>query len=120
MKNNVYAMLGDLAQDFNGNQMDLLFNKFQACSHLSRQTDVVKVMNLVCQLAISDNKVCFCLALGSCNASLSLPPGGSCLCQVHPAPNCNLCILSISGPLVALSRLGCFIQGNQLCRLLGP
>ncbi|KAK9798582.1 hypothetical protein WJX73_003480 [Symbiochloris irregularis] len=56
VKNNVYAMLGDLAQDFNGNQMDLLFNKFEACSNLSRQTDVVKVMNLVCQLAVSDSK----------------------------------------------------------------
>ena len=58
VKNNVYAMLGDLAQDFNGNQMDLLFNKFEACSSLSsRQTDTMKVMNLVQQLAVSDSKV---------------------------------------------------------------
>lgn len=57
VKNNVYTMLGDLAQDFNGNQMDLLFNKFEACSSLSRQTDTVKVMNLIRQLAVSDSKV---------------------------------------------------------------
>lgn len=58
VKNNVYAMLGELAQDFDGNQMDLLFNKFEACSSLaSRQTDTMKVMNLVQQLAVSDSKV---------------------------------------------------------------
>ena len=32
VKNNVYSVLGDLAKDLNGPELDLLFSKFEACT----------------------------------------------------------------------------------------
>ena len=56
VKNNVYAMLGDLAQDFNGHQMDLLFTKFED-AHSWSGPDASKVLDLVGKLAQADAKV---------------------------------------------------------------
>ena len=54
MKNNVYDMLGDLAQDFNNQQLDALFSKFEACTG---RPDAMKIMDLMQRLAKSDTKV---------------------------------------------------------------
>lgn len=54
VKNNVYDMLGDLAQDLNNQQLDALFNKFEGCT--GRQ-DAMKIMDLMRRLAKSDTKV---------------------------------------------------------------
>ena len=56
VKNNIFDMLGDLAQDFNNEQLDSLFSKFEACS--SRPvTDAMKIMDVMRRLAASDTKV---------------------------------------------------------------
>ena len=56
MKNNVYDMLGDLAQDFNNEQLDTLFSKFEACTG-KPLPDAMKIMDLMRRLAKSDTKV---------------------------------------------------------------
>ena len=56
MKNNVYDMLGDLAQDFNNEQLDTLFSKFEACTGRP-VPDAMKIMDLMRRLAKSDTKV---------------------------------------------------------------
>ena len=55
VKNNVYNMLGDLAQNFDGKQMDLLFTKFEG-AHTWAVADTLKVMDLVAKLALADDK----------------------------------------------------------------
>lgn len=59
VKNNVYDMLGALAQDFNAQQLDALFSKFEGCSG---GQDATKIMDLMRRLAKSDTKVKFCHA----------------------------------------------------------
>ena len=56
VKNNVYNMLGELAQDFNAEQLDVLFKKFEACAGWP-VPDAMKIMDLMRRLAKSDTKV---------------------------------------------------------------
>ena len=56
VKNNVYSVLGDLAKDLNGPELDLLFSKFEACTGWPAP-DTLKAMDLLKQLAHSDDKV---------------------------------------------------------------
>ena len=68
VKHNVYNMLGDLAQDFDSHQMDLLFTKFEGAQDWS-VGDTLKVMELVAKLALADDKVgpaCICSELLCC------------------------------------------------------
>ena len=59
VKNNVYSVLGDLAKDLNGPELDLLFSKFEACTGWPAP-DTLKAMDLLKQLAHSDDKVTIC------------------------------------------------------------
>jgi len=62
VKNNIFDMLGDLAQDFNNEQLDLLFSKFKV--NKGRPVpDSMKIMDLMRRLAKSDTKVAPCLPL---------------------------------------------------------
>ena len=55
VKNNIFDMLGDLAQDFNDEQLDLLFSKFEV--NKGRPVpDSIKIMDLMRRLAKSDTK----------------------------------------------------------------
>ena len=56
VKNNVYSVLGDLAKDLHGPELDLLFSKFEACTGWPAP-DTLKAMDLLKQLAQSDDKV---------------------------------------------------------------
>ena len=56
VKNNVYGVLGDLAKDLPGPELDLLFSKFEACAGWPAP-DALKAMDLLKQLAKSDAKV---------------------------------------------------------------
>ena len=56
VKNNVYAMLGELAIDFSERQLDMLFRKFEQCSNLPLQ-DELKIIDLMRHLAMSDKRV---------------------------------------------------------------
>lgn len=56
VKDNVYAMLGDLAQDFTTEQLDMLFKKFEDSAVLLL-ADALKVVHLTRCLAKSDTKV---------------------------------------------------------------
>ena len=58
VKNNVFDMLGDLAQDFNNEQLDVLFSKFEDCNGRPIP-DAMKIMDLMRRLAKSDTKVMF-------------------------------------------------------------
>lgn len=49
-------MLGDLAQDFNNEQLDVLFSKFEDCN-VRPIPDAMKIMDLMRRLAKSDTKV---------------------------------------------------------------
>ena len=65
VKTNVYSVLGDLAKDLHGPELDLLFSKFEACTGWPAP-DTLKAMDLLKQLAKSDAKVrCHCLFIGS-------------------------------------------------------
>ena len=52
----MYSVLGDLAKDLNGPELDLLFSKFEACTGWPAP-DTLKAMDLLKQLAHSDDKV---------------------------------------------------------------
>lgn len=56
VKDNVYAMLNHLAQDFTIDHLDLMFNKFEGSS-VSLLADSLKVVQLTRNLAKSDTKV---------------------------------------------------------------
>ncbi len=56
VKTNVYSVLGDLAKDLHGPELDLLFSKFEACTGWPAP-DTLKAMDLLKQLAKSDAKV---------------------------------------------------------------
>jgi hypothetical protein len=56
VKDNVYAMLNYLAQDFTIDQLDLMFNKFEG-SPVSVLADALKVVQLTRNLAKSDTNV---------------------------------------------------------------
>lgn len=56
VKTNVYSVLGDLAKDLDGPELDLLFSKFEACTGWPAP-DTLKAMDLLKQLAKSDAKV---------------------------------------------------------------
>ena len=56
VKNNVYSVLGDLAKDLAGPELDLLFSKFEACVGWPAP-DALKAMDLLKQLAKSDATV---------------------------------------------------------------
>ena len=56
VKDNVYDLLGDLAQDFNNEQLDILFSKFEDCS-VRPVSNAMKVMDLMRRLAKHDTKV---------------------------------------------------------------
>lgn len=56
VKNNVYAMLGDLAMDFTDAQLDSLFHKFQGCTDWPL-ADTMKILALMRRLAAADNEV---------------------------------------------------------------
>lgn len=56
VKNNVFDMLGDLAQDFNNEQLDVLFSKFEDCN-VRPVPDAMKIMDLMRRLAKCDTKV---------------------------------------------------------------
>ena len=56
VKNNVYSVLGDLAKDLAGPELDLLFSKFEACIGWPAP-DALKAMDLLKQLAKSDAMV---------------------------------------------------------------
>ena len=56
VKNNVYSVLGDLAKDLAGPELDLLFSKFEACIGWPAP-DALKAMDLLKQLAKSDATV---------------------------------------------------------------
>ena len=56
VKNNVYGVLGDLAKDLPGPELDLLFSKFEACAGWPAP-DALKAMDLLKQLAKSDATV---------------------------------------------------------------
>lgn len=62
VKTNVYSVLGDLARDLHGPELDLLFSKFEACTGWPAP-DTLKAMDLLKQLAKSDAKVRYCLLL---------------------------------------------------------
>ncbi|EIE24996.1 hypothetical protein COCSUDRAFT_46553 [Coccomyxa subellipsoidea C-169] len=55
VKTNVYSVLGDLAKDLHGPELDLLFSKFEACTGWPAP-DTLKAMDLLKQLAKSDAK----------------------------------------------------------------
>ncbi|BDA41234.1 probable ubiquitin carboxyl-terminal hydrolase FAF-X [Coccomyxa sp. Obi] len=55
VKTNVYSVLGDLAKDLHGPELDLLFSKFEACTGWPAP-DTLKAMDLLKQLAKSDDK----------------------------------------------------------------
>ena len=55
VKNNVYGVLGDLAKDLHGSELDLLFSKFEACTGWPAP-DTLKAMDLLRRLAHSDDK----------------------------------------------------------------
>lgn len=59
VKNNVFDMLGDLAQDFNNEQLDVLFSKFEDCN-VRPVPDAMKIMDLMRRLAKCDTKVTPC------------------------------------------------------------
>ena len=56
VKDNVYDLLGDLAQDFNNEQLDILFSKFEDCN-VRPVSNAMKVMDLMRRLAKHDTKV---------------------------------------------------------------
>lgn len=58
VKDNVYGMLGDLAQDFTTEQLDMVFNKFED-SAVWVLADALKVVHLTRCLAKSDTNVRF-------------------------------------------------------------
>lgn len=55
VKNNVYSVLGDLAKDLHGPELDLLFSKFEACTGWPAP-DTLKAMDLLKRLAHSDDE----------------------------------------------------------------
>lgn len=55
VKNNVYSVLGDLAKDLHGPELDLLFSKFEACTSWPAP-DTLKAMDLLKRLAHSDDE----------------------------------------------------------------
>ena len=56
VKNNIFDMLGDLAQEFNSEQLDSLFSKFETIS-ARPVTDAMKIMDVMRRFAASDTKV---------------------------------------------------------------
>lgn len=56
VKNNVFDMLGDLAQDFNNEQLNVLFSKFKDCN-VRPVPEAMKIMDLMRRLAKCDTKV---------------------------------------------------------------
>lgn len=56
VKNNIFDMLGDLAQEFNSDQLDSLFSKFETIS-ARPVTDAMKIMDVMRRFAASDTKV---------------------------------------------------------------
>lgn len=56
VKNNVYSMLGDLAGSLSEEQLNLLFEKFSSRSEWPL-ADCLKLLDLVAQLADSDQQV---------------------------------------------------------------
>ena len=58
VKNNVYSVLGDLAKDLHGPELDLLFSKFEACTGWPAP-DTLKAMDLLKRLAHSDDEASF-------------------------------------------------------------
>ena len=69
VKNNVYSVLGDLAKDLHGPELDLLFSKFEACTGWPAP-DTLKAMDLLKRLAHSDDEAKPCRRLSR------PPPGG--------------------------------------------
>ncbi len=55
VKDNVYDLLGDLAQDFNNEQLDILFSKFEDCN-VRPVSNAMKVMDLMRRMAKHDTK----------------------------------------------------------------
>ncbi|KAK9822778.1 hypothetical protein WJX74_007862 [Apatococcus lobatus] len=84
VKNNVYSMLGDLAGSLSEEQLNLLFQKFQSRSEWPL-ADCLKLLDLVAQLADSDQQLRMAPRILDLLMTITMQPGASPEVARHPA-----------------------------------